>query len=256
MAQTRHPSGKNAKRLLGRAGLAGSPGMACACAVLVLVVALGAALHLSRSSGVFVERGSQQETAVESASGDVSTGDTAKGSEDMGQADESDNPSAAQQEATSVTIHIDGAVVSPGVYTLVTSPARTIDAVEAAGGLTTEANTGAINLAQTLEDGAKVHVPAWGEDYETSKGSESASSSTSTSTSSSSSSDRGSGGTININTATADELTTLPGVGPSTAQAIVEDRKQNGKFTSIEDLMRVSGIGEKKFAKMKASIRV
>ncbi len=61
---------------------------------------------------------------------------------------------------------------------------------------------------------------------------------------------------MNINTATADELDALPGVGPSTAAAIVDDRERNGPFSSPEDLMRVSGIGEKKFAKLQGSICV
>ena len=63
-------------------------------------------------------------------------------------------------------------------------------------------------------------------------------------------------GIVNINTATATELTTLPGVGDATAAEIVRDREANGAFTSVEDLMRVSGIGEKKFAKLKDKIRV
>ena len=61
---------------------------------------------------------------------------------------------------------------------------------------------------------------------------------------------------VNINSAGADELDALPGVGPSTARAIVEDREANGPFAMPEDLMRVSGIGEKKFAKLKSSICV
>ena len=61
---------------------------------------------------------------------------------------------------------------------------------------------------------------------------------------------------VNINSASADELKTLPGVGDTTAEAILEDRRSNGPFTSIEDLMRVSGIGEKKFAKLKEKICV
>lgn len=61
---------------------------------------------------------------------------------------------------------------------------------------------------------------------------------------------------MNLNTATAEELRTLPGVGEATAAAILEDREANGPFTSVEDVMRVSGIGEKKFAKMRERIRV
>lgn len=59
---------------------------------------------------------------------------------------------------------------------------------------------------------------------------------------------------VNINTASLEELDALPGVGPSTAQAIIDDREQNGPFASLEDLMRVSGIGEKKYAKLEALI--
>ena len=61
---------------------------------------------------------------------------------------------------------------------------------------------------------------------------------------------------MNINTATAEELETLPGIGESTAKAIVQDREEHGSFSSKEDLMRVSGIGEKKYAKLEANICV
>jgi len=63
-------------------------------------------------------------------------------------------------------------------------------------------------------------------------------------------------GPVNINRASESDLDALPGVGPSTARAIVEDRDANGPFSTIEDLMRVSGIGEKKFEKLKSSICV
>lgn len=63
-------------------------------------------------------------------------------------------------------------------------------------------------------------------------------------------------GLVNINTASAEELDALPGVGPSTAAAIVEEREANGPFSSADDLMRVSGIGEKKFAKLKDHVCV
>jgi competence protein ComEA len=66
----------------------------------------------------------------------------------------------------------------------------------------------------------------------------------------------GTGGTVNINVATAEELQTLPGIGPSKAETIIAYREENGGFDSIEDLMNVSGIGEKSFGKLKASITV
>ena len=66
----------------------------------------------------------------------------------------------------------------------------------------------------------------------------------------------GSSGLVNINSASSEELQTLSGVGPSTAQAIIDERTQNGAFATVDDLMRVSGIGEKKLAKIKDSICV
>lgn len=150
--------------------------------------------------------------------------------------------------AASVFVHIDGAVVIPGVYELTGAHPRVNDAVMAAGGLAGDADTTALNLAAALSDGEKIHVPRQGE----------AVASGQTSSGPASRSDGGASlsGVININTATAEELDSLPGIGPSTAAAIVEDRERNGPFASPEDLMRVSGIGEGKFSKLKDQIRV
>ena len=129
---------------------------------------------------------------------------------------------------------------------------RVNDAVAAAGGLAEGADTSKLNLAATVSDGEKVYVPAVGEENLASGG-----------TATSSAEEVSGGGPeavsnsiVNINTATAAELTTLPGIGEATAAEIVRDREANGAFTSVEDLMRVSGIGEKKFAKFKDKIRV
>lgn len=156
--------------------------------------------------------------------------------------------SPPESVVASVFVHIDGAVVAPGVYELTGAHPRVNDAVMAAGGLAGDADTTALNLAAALSDGEKVHVPRQGE----------AMASVQTSLGLASGSDGGasSSGVININTATAEELDSLPGIGPSTAAAIVEDRERNGPFASPEDLMRVSGIGEGKFSKLKDQIRV
>ena len=133
-----------------------------------------------------------------------------------------------------VVIHIDGAVVCPGVYTLSGDPVRLNDAVEAAGGLADDADTTSVNLAQPLADGTKAHIPAIGE----------ASASASPGTGEGS-------GLVNLNTADAESLMELPGVGEQTARAIIESREDLGPFTSVDDLMRVSGIGEKKLEKIR-----
>lgn len=150
--------------------------------------------------------------------------------------------------AASVFVHIDGAVVAPGVYELTGAHLRVNDAVMAAGGLAGDADTSALNLAAVLSDGEKIHVPRQGEAVAAGQASSGAASGPDAGASSP--------GVININTATAEELDSLPGIGPSTAAAIVEDRERNGPFASPEDLMRVSGIGEGKFSKLKDQIRV
>ncbi len=139
-------------------------------------------------------------------------------------------------------VHVAGAVVSPGVVEL-EEGARIKDAIDAAGGLLEKADIRTINLAAEVTDGTKVYIPKFGEELTTdSSGSD---------TQSSTSSD----GKVNINTASKEELMKLPGVGASTADAIITERKK-GKFKSIQDLKRISGIGDKKFEKLEPHIRV
>lgn len=145
-----------------------------------------------------------------------------------------------------IVVDVGGAVVRPSVVEL-PADARVNDAIEAAGGLSPDADTGSLNRAAPLSDGAKVHVPRQGEMTAPSAASAGAPSPGEASSS---------GGPVNINSASLDELDSLPGVGPATAQAIIEDRSLNGPFASIEDIMRVSGIGEKKFDNLKSSICV
>lgn len=138
-----------------------------------------------------------------------------------------------------VVVHVDGAVAAPGVYELVAG-ARASDAVDAAGGLTAEADTTGINLAAPVADGEKVQVPVRGEAATAGDGS----------------AQEPGTGLVNLNTADVGELDELPGVGEATARAIVEDREANGPFSTPEDLMRVSGIGEKKFARLEGMVCV
>ena len=122
------------------------------------------------------------------------------------------------------------------------------DAVNAAGGFLSDASPDAINLARVLQDGEQVIIPT----LEQVESGTAASASVTGSTAAAA----GAQVVVNINTAGVEELDTLPGVGPATAQAIVDERESNGPFASIEDIQRVSGIGEKKFEKLKDSIRV
>lgn len=141
-------------------------------------------------------------------------------------------------------VHVAGAVRRPGVYTL-RGGARVADAVERAGGARRGADLSAVNLAQRLEDGRQVLVPRRAQVAAAAAGA----------------GVPGVPGTvpappIDLNTATLAQLDTLDGVGPATAQKILEYRQQHGGFGSVEELGQVSGIGPKRLAAIREHVRV
>ena len=163
-------------------------------------------------------------------------------------ADEEQNADEAPIDSTGemaarVFVHVGGAVVHPGVQEL-EEGSRVQDAVEAAGGFADGAARDALNLARVLQDGEQVVVPT--EEELTASVSPSAEVSAAPAAR----------GRININTATAEELDALPGIGPATAEKIVADREANGPFSTIEDLKRVAGIGDKKYTELADSVCV
>lgn len=152
-----------------------------------------------------------------------------------------------------VMVHVIGEVNNPGVVTL-NEGARIIDAINAAGAKTEDADLSKINLAYVVEDGVQIYVPRIGEkreEYVMENAGEGIIVDSAILDSSESKEIK-----VNINTASADKLQTLPGVGISTAQKIIEYRTQNGKFKAPEDLKNVSGIGESKFEGLKEQITV
>lgn len=157
--------------------------------------------------------------------------------------DAADAEGADGQVAPTIAVHVGGAVAAPGVYEL-EEGARVADAVELAGGFLEGAAEQALNLARVLNDGEQVVVPT-AEEHAAQQAAVEASGGTA-----------GVGGKVNINTASAEQLDTLPGVGESTAQKIIADREANGPFSSPEDLKRVSGIGDKKYAELADLITV
>ena len=155
-----------------------------------------------------------------------------------------------------VYVDIGGAVKHPMLAEL-PSGSRVEDAIEAAGGLKKDADMTSVNRAQILTDGEKVYIPEEGEGTEGTGSGGSGSGSGAASAGGSGAEMVGiSSGRININTADVTLLQQLTGVGPVTAQKIVDYREQNGKFQSIEDLKNVSGIGDKTFEKMKDDITI
>lgn len=151
-----------------------------------------------------------------------------------------------------VTCDISGAVKHQGVYTL-KNGARLQELIEAAGGLKSNAQLKAINRALTLKDQDKIHIPYKGEKADPAPTVSGNSTSEKNDASSSSSSD---GEKININTASAADLQKLNGIGEKRAEQIIAYREQNGNFKKIEDLMQVSGIGEKTFAALKDQLAI
>lgn len=155
----------------------------------------------------------------------------------------------------SFMVHVTGAVVHPGVYR-VAADARVQDAVDVAGGLTVEAASDAVNLARPVADGEQIRIPTQEEVQVNGVGALYQGAAGSGAVSNPGVLPAASDGLVNINTATETELDALPGVGPATAAAIVLEREEGGPFAKPEDITRVPGIGEKKYAKLKDAICV
>ncbi len=151
------------------------------------------------------------------------------------------------KEQDSIIVDVGGAVQTPQVVQL-KEDSRVADAISAAGGLTKNADTAGINQAAILTDGEKVYIPE--------KGEAAVSVGDSGMLQDQSSGSVGILGKININTATSEELQTLDGIGPVTAEKILSYRSSNGAFKSIEELKNVDGIGDKTFENLKEHITV
>ncbi|MDY3296927.1 helix-hairpin-helix domain-containing protein [Selenomonas sp.] len=163
--------------------------------------------------------------------------------------------SAREAQEDSITVYVTGAVNQPGVVS-VAAGARVADAVNACGGLLPTADAEKINMAQAVKDGQQIRVPEKGAAKAAKNATATASSSDNGKARASTDSDADAGELVNINTADEAELDKLPGVGPSTAQKIIEYRETEGQFASPEDIMKVKGIGKAKYEKMKDRITV
>ena len=257
MAQLRHTLHSLNRRLGGK----GAPIIAAVACIFAVGIGGVGILFAQSADGITLERGDG--AGAEDA--EAPDAESKEPAEEGGEADGADAEAAGEGEgaaAPKVTkVHVDGAVASPGVYELLQADPRVADAVAAAGGLSGDADTAAVNLAAQVPDASKVHIPSVGEapvqEAESVAavgepvGTADASAAGVVSGSGSSASQGTSGGLVNLNTASAEELCELPGVGEATAANIIADREQNGPFTSVDDLMRVSGIGEKKLAKVR-----
>ncbi len=159
-----------------------------------------------------------------------------------------------------IAVHVIGAVPRPGLYEFAEG-ARSQDAIDAAGGLLSSANVDAINLAALLSDGQQLNIPyksgqapveeATSLELPGSPGTDDFSSATAEPSNSNTNTEL-----ININTAALEDLDSLPGIGPTIAQRIIDYRTENGPFSTIEEIMDVSGVGPATFDEIKDLITV
>ncbi len=152
--------------------------------------------------------------------------------------------SEENKNSSEIVVYVNGAVVSPGVYRL-ESGDRIYQAIDKAGGLTSQAETDDINMAETLVDAQNIHIMTQKE-YE-------AKSKVNNEGAGAKSEDSD---LVNINTAGEDELMKLTGIGETKAKAIIVYREEKGRFSNIEDIKNVSGIGESTFLNIKLQITV
>ncbi|GIV10127.1 MAG: hypothetical protein KatS3mg019_2218 [Fimbriimonadales bacterium] len=153
-----------------------------------------------------------------------------------------------------LAVHVAGAVKQSGVYRLPTN-SRVDDAIRQAGGATANADLDALNLAEPITDGQKIYVPRKGETPPPTVA-------TAISPPSASNAPRPEKSVpvarfpIDLNTASAEQLEAIPGIGPVLAQRIVDHRRANGRFNSVDELLEVSGIGQKRLENMRSYVTV
>lgn len=198
-------------------------------AVLLLVAVVGAAIMLLRNRPVqeVVPRPTVTATLLASASPATAASPT-------------------QPSPPAIVVHVAGKVRNPGVIRL-PAGARVLDAIDAAGGAIRRADLDRLNLARPLVDGEQVFVGAG-------PGAVAGGSAAVPSVPAATAGEPG--GLLNLNTATLEQLTELPGIGPVLAQRIIEFRTAQGRFTSVEELRNVTGIGERRFAELRELVTV
>ena len=203
--------------------------------IIVICAGLGLAL-----GGFFLLKPTSQ-TSVKETNLPAEVSAVSKDSSSEKEIKKEEKDESAEQDL--ITVDVKGAVKSPGIYDLPVG-SRVHDAVQKAGGLTEEADSKSLNLAQKISDEALVYVPT--------KGEEAASQQAASGTTPSTSKEK----KINLNKASLEELKQVKGLGGKRAQDIIDHREANGKFKSVDELKKVSGIGAKTIEKLKDYVTV
>ena len=203
--------------------------------ILVICAGLGLAL-----GGFFLLKPTSQ-TSVKESNLQAEVAAVSKDSSSDKEVKKEEKDESPEQDL--ITVDVKGAVKSPGIYDLPVG-SRVHDAVQKAGGLTEEADSKSLNLAQKVSDEALVYVPT--------KGEEAASQQAASETTPSTSKEK----KVNLNKASLEELKQVKGLGGKRAQDIIDHREANGKFKSVDELKKVSGIGAKTIEKLKDYVTV
>ena len=203
----------------------------------IIVICAGLGLTLG---GFFLLKPSTQ-TPVKETNLQTEVAAVSKDSSSEKEVKKEEKEESPEQEL--ITVDVKGAVKSPGIYDLPVG-SRVHDAVQKAGGLTDEADSKSLNLAQKVSDEALVYVPTKGEEAASQQAASGATPSTSKEKK------------INLNKASLEELKQVKGLGGKRAQDIIDHREANGKFKSVDELKKVSGIGAKTIEKLKDYVTV
>ncbi|MEO6943255.1 MAG: helix-hairpin-helix domain-containing protein [Lacisediminihabitans sp.] len=199
-------------------------------AVILVLVALGIAVLVSilGPHGVTQSLGPDAVASVSPGGAESAAGGTSRPGSSTG---------AGNKSSSAIFVHVVGAVMRPGLFELRDGD-RVVDAVAAAGGFTETADKSQVNLARFVSDGEQLAVPVVGEAQPAPGAAGIA------------------GGKVNLNTADLAALETLPRVGPAMAQRIIDWRTTNGRFSAVEDLMSVTGVGDKTFEQLKNLVTI
>ena len=203
------------------------------------IIVICACLGLALGGFLLIKPSTQKPVTETNLQAEVATVSKDSSSEKEVKKEEKEEP----LEQDLITVDVKGAVKSPGIYDLPVG-SRVHDAVQKAGGLTEEADSKSLNLAQKVSDEALVYVPT--------KGEEAASQQAASGTTPSTSKEK----KINLNKASLEELKQVKGLGGKRAQDIIDHREANGKFKSVDELKKVSGIGAKTIEKLKDYVTV
>lgn len=225
--------------------------------ILLIILAVGFIIYIlvgnsSDYSALDLENDAVVDSGEDVDNGKENSMQSADNTKDTDGDNDIDDANQITEEVAEIAVHVTGEVKKQGLIYL-KEGSRVADAIEKAGGETKNADLSQINLAFVLQDGQKIYVPNKNEkisQYITGNSGNNGTEENNTSNSNKEDSK------VNINTANQSELDSLPGIGPSIAQKIIDYREENGNFKNIEELQNVKGIGDAKYEEIKDRVTV